>query len=82
MSLHKSLKTKNSLERRRNVLTRSERVEKLKDAEAWDEEGGSVFGLPKVKVTVRAAPRKKVKEKPDAVPEGAEATEEPGETTQ
>lgn len=47
MSLDRSLKSANSLVRHRNVLTRDERLAKLKEAEKWDEKK-SVFGLPKV----------------------------------
>ncbi|HEY7086627.1 MAG TPA: small basic protein [Tepidisphaeraceae bacterium] len=47
MSLDRSLKSANSLVRHRNVLTRAERLEKLKEEEKWDEKK-SVFGLPKV----------------------------------
>jgi small basic protein (TIGR04137 family) len=47
MSLDPSLKAANALIRHRNVLTRAERLDKLKDEEKWTEEK-SVFGLPKV----------------------------------
>lgn len=47
MSLDASLKAANSLVRHRNVLTRDERLLKLKEDEKWNEEK-SVFGLPKV----------------------------------
>ena len=47
MSVDRSLKIKGALERHRNVLSRAERVEKLKDEERWSEEQ-SVFGLPKI----------------------------------
>src|ERR671913_86563 len=47
MSLDRSLKSANSLVRHRNVLTRDERLAKLKEAEKWDDKR-SVFGLPKV----------------------------------
>jgi len=47
MSIDRSLKTAGNLARHRNVLTRSERISKLKDKESW-KDGGSVFGLPKV----------------------------------
>src|SRR5215218_9718265 len=47
MSLDRSLKSANALVRHRNVLTRDERLLKLKEAEKWDEKK-SVFGLPKV----------------------------------
>src|SRR5687768_9074125 len=47
MSLDRSLKSANALVRHRNVLTRDERLDKLKEQEKW-REGQSVFGLPKV----------------------------------
>jgi small basic protein (TIGR04137 family) len=47
MSLDPSLKSASSLVRHRNVLTRDERLARLKDEEKWPE-GRSVFGLPKV----------------------------------
>jgi small basic protein (TIGR04137 family) len=55
MSLHKSLKSKDMLVRRRNVLTRSERVDRLREDEKW-EDGTSVFALPKVKPAIVVAP--------------------------
>lgn len=47
MSIDRSLKIKGALSRHRNVLTRAERIEQLKDDERWSE-GDSLFGLPKV----------------------------------
>jgi small basic protein (TIGR04137 family) len=47
MSIDRSLKIKGALSRHRNVLTRAERIEQLKDEEHWAE-GNSVLGLPKV----------------------------------
>ncbi len=47
MSLDRSLKSANALIRHRNVLTRDERLTKLKEDEKW-RDGMSVFGLPKV----------------------------------
>ena len=47
MSLDPSLKSASSLARHRNVLTRGERLEKLKELEKWDETK-SVYNLPKV----------------------------------
>jgi large subunit ribosomal protein L25 len=47
MSLDRSLKSANALIRHRNVLTRDERLAKLKEMEKWNE-AKSVFGLPKV----------------------------------
>jgi small basic protein (TIGR04137 family) len=47
MSIDPSLKVKGALMRHRNVLTRAERIEKLKDEERWSE-GDSLLGLQKV----------------------------------
>ena len=47
MSIDRSLKIKNALSRHRNVLSRGERIEQLKEEERW-EEGQPVTGLPKV----------------------------------
>jgi len=47
MSVDRSLKVKDALVRHRNVLTRAERIEVLKEEERWAD-GQSVLGLPKV----------------------------------
>ena len=47
MSIDRSLKIKGALKRHRNVLSRAERIEKLKEEERWTEED-SLLGLPKV----------------------------------
>jgi small basic protein (TIGR04137 family) len=60
MSLDPSLKGANALIRHRNVLTRAERLEKLKEEEKWTD-AKSVFGLPKV-AHRKAAVAKTVKE--------------------
>ena len=70
MSVDRSLKIKGALTRHRNVLTRAERVERLKDDEQWSE-GDSVFALPKVAHRKGHAGRK-TKEAP-AKEAGAEA---------
>jgi len=62
MSIDRSLKSKNALTRHRNVLTRAERIEQLKDEERW-ENNGSVFGLPKVAHRKSHAGKKAAKEK-------------------
>lgn len=60
MSLHRSLKTKPAaLNQHRNVLTRAERIERLKLQERFDPENDSPIGL--VKVGNRAAVAKKKK---------------------
>jgi len=56
MSMHKSLKRKDHLSRRRNVLTRAERIDRLKEDEEWDPGRNSVFGLAKVTPEVVEAP--------------------------
>ncbi len=47
MSIDPSLKIKGALTRHRNVLTRAERIEMLRDEERWSE-GDSLLGLQKV----------------------------------
>ncbi|OWY73404.1 small basic protein [cyanobacterium TDX16] len=47
MSMDRSLKSKASLARHRNVLTRAERIERLRNEERFPE-GRSATGLPKV----------------------------------
>jgi small basic protein (TIGR04137 family) len=78
MSIDRSLRLKDALVRHRNVLTRTERISKLKDEERW-EEGSSVLGLPKVAHRKSHAGKKAAKEKEaaEAVPgaEGAPAAE-------
>src|SRR6267142_826374 len=75
MSIDKSLRRKNSLQRARNVLTRGERILRLKTEERWPEDG-SPFGLPKVKVikiVVKKVKKAKEEEKPAEGAEGAAA---------
>jgi small basic protein (TIGR04137 family) len=75
MSLDKSLKSKGTLARHRNVLKRSERIERLKDAGDWSEDR-SPFGLPKVahrKVTVGKKEKKKGPETTDAAAPAAKS---------
>jgi small basic protein (TIGR04137 family) len=69
MSIDKSLRRKNSLERSRNVLTRGERIKVLQDEERW-KEGRSPYGLPKVRVLKMAKKAKKAA-KEEKTEEGA-----------
>jgi small basic protein (TIGR04137 family) len=80
MSIDRTLKIKGALSRHRNVLTRAERIEKLKDEERWSEEQ-SVFGLPKVTHRKSHAGRK-IKEELEKPVEGevAAATTEAATT--
>ncbi|MBI4717057.1 MAG: small basic protein [Planctomycetes bacterium] len=48
MSMDKSLKSRSVLERHRNVLTRAERIARLKDAGSWTDDTARPYGLPKV----------------------------------
>ena len=67
MTIHKSLVTRGKLAQHRNVLTRAERVAKLKDEERW-KDGDSIYGLPKVR-NLKMKARKKVKK--EVAAEGA-----------
>jgi len=49
MSVHKSLKTKGLGTKHRNVLSRQERIEKLREAGTYDNATSSPFGLAKVR---------------------------------
>lgn len=73
MTMDKSLKMRRGLVRSRSVLTRAERIVRLKAADRW-KEGESPLGLPKVRVyKITVKKRKKKKEEEEAAAEGAEA---------
>ena len=78
MSIDPSLKIKGALTRHRNVLTRAERIERLKDEERWSEED-SLLGLPKVAHRKSHAGRKEAKEEV-AAEAATVTTEAPAET--
>lgn len=61
MTIDKSLKIRLGLIRSRNVLTRSEKIKKLKETDRW-QEGDSPFNLPKVRVQAVVIKKKKKKE--------------------
>jgi small basic protein (TIGR04137 family) len=71
MTMDKSLRIRRGLVRQRNVLTRDERIERLKEAERW-QEGESPFGLAKVRVYKMSMKKKKKKKKGEEEEEGAE----------
>lgn len=71
MTMDKSLRTRQGLTRSRSVLTRGERIERLKAADRW-EEGDSPFGLAKVRVYKLAMKKKKKKKKEEEGEEGEE----------
>lgn len=64
MSVDKSLKSGGRLVRSRNVLKRSERIEKLMEQDRWVDDQ-SPFGLPKVRVYKASVGKKKKKKKDD-----------------
>ena len=70
MSVDRSLKSKNTLQRHRNVLTRAERILYLQETDKWTDDS-SPFGLPKV-IHRKAAVGKKDK----AVKKDEEGVEE------
>ena len=69
MTIDKSLKIRTGMMRTRNVLTRAERLEKLKAADRWSD-GDSVHGLPKVRVQKLAMKKKKKVKKEEEEGEG------------
>ena len=71
MTIDKSLKVRAGLARTRSVLTRGERIARLKTMDRF-EEGGSPYGLPKVRVP-KLTMKKKKKKKEDET-EGEAAT--------
>ena len=74
MTMDKSLRIRAGLVRSRSVLTRAERIERLKAADRWVE-GDNPFGLDKVRVFKLALKKKKKKKEEGESPEEAEKTE-------
>ncbi|OHB80413.1 MAG: hypothetical protein A2V98_19740 [Planctomycetes bacterium RBG_16_64_12] len=66
--MDKSLRVRRGLIRSRSVLTRAERIERLKASDRW-EEGDSPLGLAKVRVYKISIKKKKKKKKEDEVAE-------------
>ena len=64
MTIDKSLKIRAGSVKARNVYTRAERIEKLKDLEKFGE-GDKVYGLPKVRVLKISLKKKKKVKKAD-----------------
>ena len=61
MTMDKSLRRKSTLARSRSVLTRAERIDRLKADDRW-QEGQSPLGLAKVRV-IKLTMKKKKKKK-------------------
>jgi small basic protein (TIGR04137 family) len=72
MTLDKSLKVRRGSNKARNVLTRGERIQRLKAADRWTD-GDSPFSLPKVRVYKLAMKKKKKKKEEEEGAEGAAA---------
>lgn len=77
MSMDRSLKSKSTLARHRNVLSRAERIVKLQDVGRWSDTARP-FGLPKV-AHRKLAVGKKSKTEKKAEGEGAAAAAAPAE---
>ena len=72
MTMDKSLRVRLGLTCARSVLSRDERIQRLKTADRW-QEGDSPFGLAKVRVYKLAMKKKKKKKEEEEGAEGAEA---------
>lgn len=60
MSIHRSFKSANSMKRHRNVLKRLERIKKLTEDDAFDENKNSIFAIPKVRsIKIKAKSKSK-----------------------
>ena len=76
MTIDKSLKIRRGMIRTRNVLTRAERIEKLRDTDRW-QEGDSPTGLAKVRVQTVVIKKKKKKKDEEATEEGEQGDAKP-----
>jgi small basic protein (TIGR04137 family) len=74
MTMDKSLRVSEGLIRARSVLTRAERIERLKASDRWSE-GDNPFGLDKVRV-YKLALKKKKKKKEEEEGEGEEESQD------
>jgi len=74
MSVDKSLRSKDMLQRHRNVLTRAERILQLKETNKWTDDA-SPYGLPKVAHRKAAVGKKDKAEKKEDEGADAKATE-------
>ncbi len=73
MTIDKSLRVKRGATRNRSVLTRVERIARLREADRWSE-GDSPLGLPKVRVRkLTMKKKKKKKEEEGTAAEGGAA---------
>ncbi len=73
MTIDKSLKIRAGLARTRSVLTRGERIARLKTMDKFAD-GDSPYGLPKVRVPKLTMKKKKKKKEEDTETEAKEET--------
>jgi small basic protein (TIGR04137 family) len=77
MTIDKSLRVKRGATRNRSVMTRVERIQRLREADRW-KEGDSPLGLPKVRVRkLTMKKKKKKKEDEEGAAEGGTAAVAP-----
>ncbi len=79
MSMDKSLKSKSTLARHRNVLTRAEKIEKLQELGKWSDDM-NVMGLPKVGHRKVAVGKKTKEKKGETEGDAAATTDEAAKT--
>lgn len=72
MTLDKSLKVRAGSIKSRNVLTRAERIKRLKELSRWSE-GDPVLGIPKTRVTKVSLKKKKKVKKEEETDDKAKA---------
>lgn len=72
MTMDKSLRIRAGLTRARSVLSRGERIARLKETDRW-EEGRSPLGLPKVRVQKLTMKKKKKRKEEEEGAEGEAA---------
>lgn len=70
MTMDKSLRVRAGSTSSRNVLTRAERISKLKETDRFADESSSPYGLPKVRV-LKISMKKKKKKKEEGEEAGA-----------
>ncbi len=77
MTIDKSLKIRRGATSSRSVLSRAERLERLKETDRWSE-GMSPLGLPKVRVRKLSMKKKKKKAKEGEEGDAAAGAATPG----
>ena len=77
MSIDKSLRRKNTLQRARNVLTRAERIAQLKKEERWPDEWGWTAYRDAANVMRRSIRQPEMLREPEQISRSAVATNNP-----